>query len=93
MTIFNGCYNMKTNFDVSIMQKKGQAGINSKIAYLIGALILIVLAVSVAPTMFTSLTDLANETLNPGVPVWVPVVLFVIVGAGLVFLIWRSFGN
>jgi len=84
---------MKSKFDISLSQKKGQAGINGKISYLIGALIVIVLVVSIAPTMFTSLSDLSNTTLNPGVPAWVPVVLFVIVGAGLVFLIWKSFGN
>lgn len=64
--------------------------INSQISYLIGALIVIVLAVSLAPTMFAGVNDLQNET---GVPSWVPTVLFVIVGAGLVFLIWRTFGN
>ena len=64
--------------------------IDSKIRYLIGALIVVVLATSIAPTMFTNVNDLVNST---GVPSWVPTVLFVIVGAGLVFLIWKSFGQ
>lgn len=65
-------------------------GVDSKISYLIGALIIIVMATALAPTMFSNVNDLVNAT---GVPSWVPVVLFVIVGAGLVFLIWRSFGS
>jgi len=74
-----------------LLQKQGQAGVDSKITYLIGALIVIVLAVNLAPEMFGGLTDLANTTANPDVPTWVPTVLFVIVGAGLVFLIWKVF--
>lgn len=84
---------MESKFNIGLCQKKGALGVDSKISYLIGAVIVIVLAVAVAPTMFSSLTDLSNETLNPGVPAWVPTVLFVIVGAGLVFLIWRAFGS
>lgn len=73
------------------MQKRGQARVNNKISYLIGALVVIVMAVAVAPQMFDGLNDLANTTLNPDVPTWLPTVLFVIVGAGILFLIWRAF--
>lgn len=76
--------------DLKILQKKGQANVNSKISYLIGALIVIVMATALAPEMFESVDDLENVT---GVPGWVPTVLFVIVGAGLVFLIWRAFNK
>lgn len=64
--------------------------INSHVEYLIGALILIVLAVALAPTIFESVNTLNGTA---GVPTWVPTVLYVIVGAGLVFLIWKAFGN
>lgn len=70
--------------------KKGQAGIDSKISYLIGALIIIVLAVNLAPAMFEGIAGLENNTDTPS---WVPVALYVIVGAGVVFLIWKAFGN
>jgi len=73
-----------------MLEKKGQARIDSKISYLIGALIVVVLATALAPTMFEEIDGLQNST---GVPSWVPTVLFVIVGAGLVFIIWRVFGN
>jgi L-asparagine transporter-like permease len=81
------------NSKLLLLQKKGQAGVNSKITYLVGALIVIVLAVNLAPEMFTGIATLGNETTNPDVPTWVPTILFVIIGAGLVFLIWRAFGN
>lgn len=72
------------------MQKRGQMNVDSKISYLIGALIVVVLATALAPTMFENVTNLSNDS---DVPSWVPTVLFVIVGAGIVFLIWRAFGN
>lgn len=62
--------------------KKGMG--SGKIAALIGALIFIVLVVALAPTMFTGL----NET---GGPSWMDTVLPVIVGAGIVFGVWRAF--
>lgn len=80
---------MKT-FDLQAMQKKGQAGVNSKISFLVGALIVIVLATSLAPTMFDNVANLSS---NANTPEWVSGVLYVIIGAGLVFLIWRAFGN
>jgi len=73
------------------MQKKGQAGVNSKVSYLIGALIVVVLATAIAPEMFSNIANLTGN--ESDTPTWVPSVLFVIVGAGLVFLIWRAFGN
>lgn len=75
---------------LNLLQKRGQSSVDSKISYLIGALIVVVLATNLAPSMFSSVNDLDNAT---GVPSWVPTVLFVIIGAGLVFLIWRAFGN
>ncbi|MGV9141781.1 MAG: hypothetical protein ACOC1X_02475 [Promethearchaeota archaeon] len=76
--------------ELLMLQKKGQAGVNGKISYLIGALIVVVLATALAPEMFDSIAGLENDS---DVPEWTPAVLFVIVGAGLVFLIWRAFGN
>lgn len=73
-----------------MLQKKGQAKIDSKMSYLIGALIVVVLATALAPTMFANVNNLSNDSNTPS---WVPVVLFVIIGAGIVFLIWRSFNE
>ncbi len=83
-------YNKMEKSKLLMLQKKGQAGINSKVTYLVGALIVIVLAVNLAPEMFSGITALSNDS---DTPTWVPTVLFVIVGAGIVFLIWRAFGN
>ena len=77
-------------FNLKDLQKRGQAGMNSKMTALVGGLIIVVLAVSLAPTMFSSLADLDADVNTPD---WVAPVLFVIVGAGIVFLIWRAFNR
>lgn len=77
-------------FNHLLEQKKGEKGIDSKISVLIGAVILIVLVTALAPEIFTSLAALDPAT---GTPAWVKSVLIVIVGAGLVFLVWRTFGK
>jgi len=95
---------MKT-FNLQKLQDKVGAGIDAKISYLIGALILIVLVVALAPDMFdglTKLTPVYNESNTSqciqycdaiGTPAWVPTTLFVIVGAGLIFLVWKAIGG
>lgn len=77
---------MNKSFNLKDLQKKGQAGLNSKMTALIGAVIVIFLVTALAPEMFTSIDGLGVET-----PTWVVSVLTVIVGAGLVFLVWRTF--
>lgn len=59
--------------------------------FLIGAVILIFLVSALAPEIFTNLDGLTGA--ESDVPAWVSTVLVVIVGAGLVFLVWRAFGN
>ncbi|MFW6377226.1 MAG: hypothetical protein ACOCZ5_01145 [bacterium] len=50
---------------------------------------MIFLVVALAPDMFSEL-----EGLDSGdTPTWVYTVMTVIVGAGLVFIVWRTFGN
>ena len=61
------------------------SGLNGRISTLIGALIFVVLAVALAPSMFLGLTNITSA------PSWVGTVLPVIVGAGLVFMIWKAF--
>ena len=80
---------MAKKFDLKAMQKKGQAGLNAKMTSLIGAVILIFLVVALAPEIFTNLATLSE--VGSDVPTWVGTVMVVIVGAGLVFLIWRTF--
>lgn len=80
-------------FDLKAMQKKGAGKTASQIEYLIGALILVVIAVALAPTMFASANNLSNTTANPGVPSWVPTILIIVIGAGLVFLVYEAFGH
>lgn len=76
-----------------IAQKKGYSHVSHGMEYLIGGVILIVLVTSLAPTIFGNVTNLSNTTLSPGVPAFVPVVLFVVIGAGLIFMIWKAFGG
>jgi hypothetical protein len=57
----------------------------SGVAVLIGALIFIVLAVALAPTMFAGANNIT------GAPTWVNTVLPLLIGAGLIFAVWRAF--
>ena len=59
--------------------------LTGKIATLIGALIFIVLAVALAPTMFNGSNNIS------GAPTWLNVVLPLLIGAGVVFAVWRAF--
>jgi len=70
------------------LQKKASAQMNNTMTALITGLIVVVLATALAPEMFSNVAELETEE---DVPEWVPVVMFLIIGAGLVFLIWRIF--
>jgi hypothetical protein len=59
--------------------------LNGKIAGLVGALIFIVLAIALAPTMFNGSNNIS------GAPGWLGSVLPLLIGAGLVYGVWRSF--
>lgn len=59
--------------------------LNSKIAGLIGALLFVVLAVAVAPTMF------ANTSSIEGAPTFVTIVLPLMIGAGVILAVWKAF--
>lgn len=85
-----------TQAKLVLLQKKGQSGVNSKVATLVGALIVIVILASLAPTFFTgvgSRTGLGNATLNPDSPTWLPTVLIIIIATGLVFVAFKAFGG
>lgn len=84
---------MKNMFDLKAMQKKGAHQAGHSIDYLIGALIVVVLATQLAPTFFTGVSTLNTSATGGTVPDWLPIVLYVIIGAGLVLLIWRVFGQ
>lgn len=76
---------MIKNFKQMLSNDRGFAGgVNAKVAGLFGALILIVILASLAPTMFTGL----NAT---GGPTWLDTVLPIVVAGGLVFVAWRAF--
>lgn len=74
-------------FNLLNMQKKGQAKIEGKIEYLIGGVIVVAMLAALAPQIFLDLDTLTTAT---GVPSWVPTVLIIVAGAGLVFLVWRA---
>lgn len=60
-------------------------GLNSKISVLIGALIFIVLAVALAPSMFSGANNVT------GAPTWVNTVLPLLIGAGIVMAVYKAF--
>ena len=67
------------------MMKKAQSGLDGKMTALIGGVIIVFLAAELAPEMFAQLSLLdSGDT-----PAWVSSILVIVVGAGLVFLIWR----
>jgi len=84
---------MERNFNLLKLQNKAGAGIDSKISYLIGALVLIVLIVALAPDMFSNLALMNTTSEGGNTPNWVPTTLVVIVGAGLIFLVWNAIGG
>lgn len=64
--------------------------IDGKISALIGAVVLVFLITALAPDMFAQVTQMGNES---DVPSWVSTVFGVMIGAGLVFIIWRVFSK
>mgnify|MGYP006896940561 CR=1 FL=1 len=85
------------SFNLKEMQTKGQANVSSKVSYLIGALIVVVLATALAPEMFSNVANISGcegvTNCTSSTPEWVAPTIFVIVGAGLIFLVWKAFGN
>ena len=80
------------------LQERGQAGISGKMTAIIGAVIMIFLVVALAPEMFeqTASLEAVNGTghlIHPDVPSYLPTIMFVIIGAGIVFMVWRTFNN
>ncbi len=64
--------------------------IDGKISALIGAVVLIFLITALAPDIFAQITTMENST---DIPAWVSTVFFVMVGAGLVFMVWSLFSQ
>lgn len=66
--------------------KEDKRGLSTgKIAALIGALIFIVLVVSLSPTMFNGINS------DMGGPAWMITVLPIVVAAGLVMAVYKAF--
>ena len=80
--------NKLSSNDLYRLQKKGQKALNSKMTALIGGVVIVFLVVALVPEIFSEIAGL--ET-NADVPVWLFTVITVIVSAGFVFLIWRTF--
>lgn len=76
---------MKQLSNLISVDKKGQ--VRGAVYSMVGALIIIVLAVALAPTMFANLTDIS------GAPDWFGTVAPVLVSSGLIFMIWRAFNG
>ena len=55
---------------------------------MLGAVVVVFLIAVLAPEIFGELATLEGDTATPG---WVYTLLVVIVGIGLVFMIWRLF--
>lgn len=77
-------------------QKRGVMATGHAVDYIVGALIVILLISVLAGTIFgylgTGTIGLSNTTANPDVPTWLPPVLIVGVGIGLLYLVFRALG-
>jgi len=60
--------------------------ISGQVGKLFGALVLVLIAVALIPELFTSLLQV-NDSSAPG---WLYISLVTVVGAGVLFLIWRA---
>jgi len=67
------------------VKKKMAEKINSRITMLFGLLILIVLMVALAPTMFSGI----NATAIPGAPTFFITILPLLIAVALIFVIWK----
>lgn len=65
--------------------------LNKQMSYLFGGFILVLLVVELVPEMFTGLAGWGG--VESDVPSWVVTAGTVIVGAGVIFLVYRAFGN
>jgi len=78
---------MKNIFDLKAMQKKGAINAKNHMETLIGALIVVVFLVAVAPEFFTGI-GLINTTATGGnAPTWLPTILTLVIAAVLVFFV------
>ena len=81
---------MKMKFKIlEWLNKKGQVGMN-KVNSLFGALVVVLFASALAPTMFESIDNL---TLIDNAPAWLTVLLPLVLGIGIVFMIWRAIAS
>ena len=83
-------------FNIEKLNKKGMAKVNTAIEVIIGVLIVVTIAVSLVPDIFSGFggsTGLGNATLNPDAPSWFAPVLLILVAVGLMFLLWRMFSG
>ena len=62
--------------------------LNNQMTKLFGAFILVLIGTALMPTIFTQVADMAG--VDSDVPAWLVTALTVVVGAGLLFLIWRA---
>lgn len=90
-TIYRKIYKVVNKYSVKgeytkMMNKRGQAG--AAMNKLMGAVLVVVLATALAPTMFTSIFGLNDSE----IPTWLKVTLQTVVGFGIVFLVWRTLG-
>jgi len=61
--------------------------INSQMTKLFSAFILILVGTALIPEIYVQLNALENAT---GVPSWLATALIIVVGAGVLLLIWRA---
>lgn len=69
-------------------QKKASSMMTNTVESLLIGLVVVILATALAPEMFLNIADLEDQSNTPN---WVPTVLYVVVGIGLVLSIYYVF--
>lgn len=81
---------MKNAFNLVELQKKGSAGINHTLTYIMEGVFSVVIVLALSPTIYASIESFVNGTV--GAPAYVGTLLTIGVSIGLVFLVLSAFG-
>jgi len=60
---------------------------NAQLSKLFGAFILVLIGTALAPEIFSNIAGMGD---NASIPSWLVTTLTAVVGAGVLFLIWRA---
>ena len=78
---------MKNVFNLLALQKKGSINTKDHMKGLIGALIVVVFLVALAPSFFTGILDINTTATGGSAPTWLPTIMTLVIAGFLVFAV------